>query len=649
MVNGGQGRRRGGRPGRRRHPGAGRRAVDRGHGRRSSPKARADAVHRARTPGGPARPGRRTSSLGHVQRITERRPDDLCRLATRKFADGAATAGADRARDPGAHRSTSRWSFGIGMQRYGRAWPSSSWSTPRTGSAPSRCNRPEARNALSVALQREAGAALAAADADPDVDVVILTGTDPAFCAGLDLRELGHGRVRTSSAAPTIPRSARSPRSWKMTKPVIGAINGPCVTGGFELALACDFLVASERAAFADTHARVGVMPAGGMSVFLPAGRRRAQGEGDEPERQLHGCARGVRARAREPRRRRTTTLLPAARKLAADIVGNDQAAVRNLKRLYDANEKVTVGEAIEQEQAVLPRLAHRSGRDRAAARAGIVGAGAGPAVNRGERFETHMSDSDALMWNIEKDPLLRSTIVTVLLLDRAPGLGPARRADRARDVADPAHAPARRDAAAAHRPAAVVGRRELRPRATTCAGCEACEPTIDAVLDLARTAAMAGFDRARPLWEYTVVEGLEGGQSAMILKVHHSMTDGVGGMKLLLMLFDFEREPEPACHRSTGSTRCRSSGRWTSCWSALGHNQRRGARASPARGRGRVGRRRRAPSLGRPGPHGPACAAGRRLGRPLPHAGDRPALPDHAGPDAGAAARARSTSRSTT
>ena len=55
-----------------------------------------------------------------------------------------------------------------------------------------------------------------------------------------------------------------------MAKPVIGAINGPCVTGGFELALACDFLVASERAAFADTHARVGVMPAGGMSVFLP-------------------------------------------------------------------------------------------------------------------------------------------------------------------------------------------------------------------------------------------------------------------------------------------------------------------------------------------------------------------------------------------
>src|SRR5262249_19642865 len=65
-------------------------------------------------------------------------------------------------------------------------------------------------------------------------------------------------------------------------------------------------------------------------------------------------------------------------------------------------------------------------------------------------------------------------------------------------------------------------------------------------VLEIARNAAMAGFDRARPLWEYTVVDGLEGGRAAFVIKVHHSMTDGVGGMKLLMMLFDLEREPAP-------------------------------------------------------------------------------------------------------
>jgi enoyl-CoA hydratase/carnithine racemase len=211
-------------------------------------------------------------------------------------------------------------------------------------------NRPEARNALSVALQREAGAALAAADADPDVDVVVLTGADPAFCAGLDLKELGtdaRNLVGGADDAAVSPFAAL----WKMAKPIIGAINGPCVTGGFELALACDFLVASERAAFADTHARVGVMPAGGMSVFLP----RVVGVRKAKEMSLSGNYMGAHeafARGLVNHVVPHEELLPASRKLAGEIAGNDQAAVRNLKQLYDANEKVTVGEAIDQEQA---------------------------------------------------------------------------------------------------------------------------------------------------------------------------------------------------------------------------------------------------------------------------------------------------------
>ena len=90
--------------------------------------------------------------------------------------------------------------------------------------------------------------------------MVILTGADPVFCAGLDLKELGD-----STELPDI-----SPRWPPMTKPVIGAINGAAVTGGLELALYCDILIASENAKFADTHARVGLLPTWGLSVRLP-------------------------------------------------------------------------------------------------------------------------------------------------------------------------------------------------------------------------------------------------------------------------------------------------------------------------------------------------------------------------------------------
>ncbi len=101
------------------------------------------------------------------------------------------------------------------------------------------------------------------ADADVDIDVVVLTGTDPAFCAGADMKEIGaRGRALPSTDPGRAIRGVR--------KPVIGAVNGPCVTGGLEIALSCDFLVASELASFADTHAHLGVLPRWGMSALLP-------------------------------------------------------------------------------------------------------------------------------------------------------------------------------------------------------------------------------------------------------------------------------------------------------------------------------------------------------------------------------------------
>ncbi len=143
-------------------------------------------------------------------------------------------------------------------------------------------NRPEARNALSSEVLRLLPERMKQAEADPDVDVLILTGTDPAFTAGLDLKELGTDGANlgggTGADGSRNRDGVRGPFP-RLTKPVIGAVNGVAVTGGFELALNCDFLVASEHAKFGDTHARVGVMPGWGLTVLLPQaiGVRRAR------------------------------------------------------------------------------------------------------------------------------------------------------------------------------------------------------------------------------------------------------------------------------------------------------------------------------------------------------------------------------------
>lgn len=185
-------------------------------------------------------------------------------------------------------------------------------------------NRPQSRNALSSALRTALFGALRAAEADDTVDVVILTGTDPVFCAGLDLKELGD-----STELPDI-----SPQWPEMTKPVIGAINGAAVTGGLEMALYCDILIASEQARFADTHARVGLLPTWGLSVRLP----QKVGVGLARRMSLTGdylsAADALRAGlvtevvAHE-------NLLPTARSVAAAIVGNNQRAVRALLASY--------------------------------------------------------------------------------------------------------------------------------------------------------------------------------------------------------------------------------------------------------------------------------------------------------------------------
>lgn len=199
-------------------------------------------------------------------------------------------------------------------------------------------NRPSVRNALSSELMRLLTKLLHEADSSDDVDVLILTGADPAFCAGLDLEELGSTAGNLGAGGADGGRNSSGTRGPfpKVTKPLIGAINGVAVTGGFELALNCDFLVASEHAKFGDTHARVGVMPGWGLTVLLPqaVGVRRARemsftGNFMSADEALQfGLVNHVVAHHE---------LLAFTRSLAADIVGNEQDGVRQLRATYGA------------------------------------------------------------------------------------------------------------------------------------------------------------------------------------------------------------------------------------------------------------------------------------------------------------------------
>lgn len=194
-------------------------------------------------------------------------------------------------------------------------------------------NRPERRNALSAALRRALRDAVRTIEAAPDVDVAILTGADPAFCAGLDLTEFGSsdsGLAATTAPPTGVDRGPLGPH----TKPIIGAVNGVAVTGGLELALACDFLIASENARFADTHTRVGILPGWGLTVLLPEaiGIRRAREMSvtgnyvDAPTALVWGLVNRVVAH---------DALLDTCKEIAHAIVSNDQPAIRALLDTY--------------------------------------------------------------------------------------------------------------------------------------------------------------------------------------------------------------------------------------------------------------------------------------------------------------------------
>ena len=129
-------------------------------------------------------------------------------------------------------------------------------------------NRPQVLNALNIPLLRDLKAAIAEIEKDEEVDVVVLTGAGRAFCAGVDLKAVADPEHQGPEFMYLLLDTFDAVES--LEKPVIAAVNGYALTGGLELALCCDLIVAAEGAMLGDTHARIGVIPGGGSSQKLP-------------------------------------------------------------------------------------------------------------------------------------------------------------------------------------------------------------------------------------------------------------------------------------------------------------------------------------------------------------------------------------------
>jgi enoyl-CoA hydratase len=210
-------------------------------------------------------------------------------------------------------------------------------------------DRPQAMNALSAALRDEVTGAFRELAASQKLRVVILTGAGRAFCVGLDLKELGStgGRADSGFSGGEMIAAVRD-----FPGPVIAAVNGFAITGGFELALACDFIVASTEARFADTHARVGILPGWGLSQKLP----RLIGIGRAKELAFTGnfitaeqaLEWGLANRVTPP-----GELLDSCRALAEDMLSCDPESLRGYKQLIDRGFAVSYGEALDLEQRV--------------------------------------------------------------------------------------------------------------------------------------------------------------------------------------------------------------------------------------------------------------------------------------------------------
>lgn len=220
-------------------------------------------------------------------------------------------------------------------------------------------NRPEKLNALNVQLQTELSDALSAIAADDSVRALIVSGEGRAFCAGLDLHEFPASLtlLQNQSQNQSHDQSQNRPKSQSifqqvdaLSVPVIAAINGLAVTGGFELALSCDLLIASTNARFADTHGRIGVMPGAGLSqklsriIGLP--RAMALSLTGEFLAAAQAYSWGLVSHLVEPQ-----ALMPLAWRLAGQMGAGEPTVIREMKRVIKEGAATTLSGGMEMER----------------------------------------------------------------------------------------------------------------------------------------------------------------------------------------------------------------------------------------------------------------------------------------------------------
>jgi enoyl-CoA hydratase len=207
-------------------------------------------------------------------------------------------------------------------------------------------NRPERRNAINQALLAGLYDAIEKVGSDSSIRVGIITGNGKSFCSGLDLEAIFTENLfdprGDGSDMPDIFAACK--------KPIVGAVNGHAITGGFELALNCDFLIASENAVFIDTHAKIGIHPGWGMTQLLQqaVGRRRA--------RQISFTCKPVSARIAyewglvnevvPP-----DMLMSRAREIAADICAVNSEMLEIVRNLINHQDQAPLAEAFAHER----------------------------------------------------------------------------------------------------------------------------------------------------------------------------------------------------------------------------------------------------------------------------------------------------------